>query len=265
MWALTDGKARPIDGLPVEDRGFLLGDGVFETFRIARGRIRHSDPHAASLASACAALDLPVPDWAGIERAIAGVTGADGERVGKLILTRGGGGRGLAPIPDPDVRLFFEHFPVPPRPEAIRLALVDLRRSASSLAVRFKTLSYADNLAARREAVARGGDVALLLTESGLVSGADSANLFWEQDGQVFTPSTGCGIRNGVMRQCVMRWLEDAGWPAEEIEAGPDTLMAARSVWITNSVGGVMPVSAIDGQVFEAASDVLDRLRAADL
>jgi branched-subunit amino acid aminotransferase/4-amino-4-deoxychorismate lyase len=265
MWALTDGVARPIDGLPVEDRGFLLGDGVFETFRIAHGRIRHSALHAKSLASGCEALELPVPDWAAIERAIAGVTDADDERIGKLILTRGPGGRGLAPIIEPYVRLFFEHFLVPPRPAAVRLATVALRRSASSLAARFKTLSYADNLAARREAMARGGNVALLLTESGLVSGADSANLFWERDGQVYTPATACGIRNGVMRQCVLGWLATAGVAAAEVEAGPDALMAAQSVWITNSVGGVMPVSGIDGQAFELAADILGRLQAADL
>lgn len=265
MWALTDGVARPVDGLPVDDRGFWLGDGAFETFRIAQGRIRHSALHAKSLASACAALELPMPDWASIEHAIATLPGMDDARIGKLILTRGPGGRGLAPVRDPAARLFFQHFPVPPRPEAVRLASVDLRRSATSLAARFKTLSYVDNLAARREAMARGGDVALVLTESGLVSGADSANLFWEEDGQTFTPSEACGIRNGVMRQCVMGWLEAAGRVVEEVEAGPDALKAAQSVWITNSVGGVMPVSDIDGQALELAHEILGRLQAADL
>ena len=265
MWELIDGELRPIDGLPAADRGFLLGDGLFETFRLSHRRIRHSELHAASLASACEALELPVPDWAAISRAIAGVAGAEDERIGKLILTRGPGGRGLAPIIDPAARLFFQHFALPPRSEKIRLASVNLRRSATSVSARFKTLSYADNLAARRLAVTRGGEMALILTESGRVSGADSANLFWENDGRVFTPSTGCGIRNGVMRQVVMDWLTRANVAVEAVETGPDAVMAAQSVWITNSVGGVMPVVEIDGQGFDPAADIIRRLQAADL
>jgi len=265
MWELIAGEARIIDGLPIDDRGFLLGDGVFETFRIAGGRIRHAPLHAASLAAGCAALQLDMPDWSNIETAVSRLIEGDNSGGGKVIVSRGTGGRGLSPIIDPAVRVFFQMFEAPLQPKAVVLATVGLRRSTSSLAARFKTLSYVDNLAARREAVARGGDVALLFTESGLVSGTDSANLFWERAGQVYTPSEKCGIRNGVMRRCVLEWLRRAGIAVEEVQADVDTLMSAQSVWITNAVTGVTPVSAIDGVRFSHASDVLENLRAAEL
>lgn len=248
MWELVKGDARPVDGLPLDDRGFLLGDGVFETFRIADGRICHSALHAASLEAGCKALALNPPDWPLTEAVIAELWAGGRARGGKLIVSRGAGGRGLSPVIDPANRVFFQDFILPPTPDAVRLITAGVRRSATSLAARYKTLSYVDNLAARREAAGRGGDVALLLTESGLVSGCDSANLFWMTDGQVFTPSVTCGIRNGVMRRYVLRGLHEAGRSVTEIEAGPEVLEDATALWITNAVTGVIPVSAIDGR-----------------
>lgn len=265
MWELVKAEARRIDSLPLEDRGFLLGDGVFETFRIADGQIRHSELHAASLQAGCAALDLTLPDWPVIEAAVSGVSGPVTGRAGKLIITRGKGGRGLSPVTDPAPRTFFQHFALPPKPEAVRLVTVSIRRSTASLAARYKTLSYVDNLAARREAAKRGGDVALLLTESGLISGCDSANLFWMTDGQIFTPSEKCGIRNGVMRRCVLHRLDAAGQPAREIEAGPEALKAANAVWMTNAVTGLVPVLAVDGCKLARSAALISGLMAADL
>jgi aminodeoxychorismate lyase len=265
MWELIDGIAHKIDGLPMADRGFLLGDGVFETFRVSDGKIRHSDLHARSLNEACHALGLDCVDWPGVEAVIAGLFDSGNARVGKLIVTRGAGSRGLSPIIDPAKRIFLQDFAAPSTPKVAQLMTVSIRRSATSLAARHKTLSYVDNLAARREAVGRGGSMAVLLTESGFVSGCDSANIFWQAEGQVFTPSLSCGIRNGVMRRRVLHWLEAAGQSVRECEGGLDTLLAASAVWVTNAVTGVTPVSKIDTHRFQTDDTFLQRLCAADL
>jgi aminodeoxychorismate lyase len=265
MWELIEGEACAVDGLPRADRGFLLGDGVFETFRIEDGKIRHAELHAESLASACDALALNPVDWPGVEAAISSLFEPGSARVGKLIVSRGAGGRGLSPIADPTNRVFLQDFAVPSAPKVVSLKTVGLRRSATSLAARHKTLSYVDNLAARREAIGRGGDMALLLTESGLISGCDSANIFWLADGSVFTPSPQCGIRNGVMRRRVMCWLEEAGHSVRECETELTALQAATTVWITNAVTGVTPVSKIDTRSFQNDDALLERLCAADL
>jgi aminodeoxychorismate lyase len=249
----------------LEDRGFQLGDGVFETFRIVDGSIRHSRLHHRRLDAACAALQLAPPDWDDIERAVAGLAAGPDAAIGKVQVTRGPGGRGLAPVTTPEEALYLQFSPFPDVPQELRLSTAAIRRSASSLSARFKTLSYADNLAARREAVSRGADMALLLTESGLVSGGDSANLFWRTGGEVQTPSLACGIRNGVMRQQVLSWLQDQALPAVEVEAGPGALEKADLVWVTNAVMGVVPVSKIDGRALPVADPLLDGMRAADL
>ena len=259
-WTAAGTAARLLD-----DRGFQLGDGVFETFRIVNGSIRHSRLHHRRLDAACAALQLAPPDWDDIERAVARLAAGPDAAIGKVQVTRGPGGRGLAPVTAPQEALYLQFSPFPDVPQALRLSTATIRRSATSLSARFKTLSYVDNLAARREAVSRGADMALLLTESGLVSGGDSANLFWRTGGEVQTPSLTCGIRNGVIRQQVLSWLEDQALPAVEVEAGPGALEKADLVWVTNTVMGVVPVSEIDGRALPVADPLFDGMRAAAL
>ncbi|WP_420430934.1 aminotransferase class IV [Hyphobacterium sp.] len=246
------------------DRGFLLGDGVFETFRIENGRIRNDELHASALSESCTALDLTMPDWATVTAAI-GAHADSGNRVGKLIVTRGPAPRGLTPVAEPRPQAFLQLSERPEPPAQVRLASVPIRRSATSLAARYKTLSYADNLAARRLAVAAGADMALITADDGRLSGGDSANLFWLAGDTVQTPSLSCGARNGVMRQRVLAWLEARNVDVEEVEAAPTALLSADAVWMTNAVAGVMPVVTIDGRALEHDHPLLAELMAADL
>ncbi|MEE2525519.1 aminotransferase class IV [Hyphobacterium sp. HN65] len=245
------------------DRAFQLGDGVFETFRIDNGAIRHGQLHRASLEAACDAMALAPQDWRIVESGVRKLMPGSG--VGKLQVTRGPGGRGLAPLSDQQEALYLQFSPLPEAPDSVRLAISSIRRSTTSLAARYKTMSYADNLAARREAVAQGADMALMLTEAGFVSGGDSANLFWIRDGEMFTPSTQCAIRNGVMRQSVMHWAQAAGVEVKESAFNPDALASAECAFVSNAVMGVTPVAAIDGRVLPVSHDVLEDLLAAAL
>lgn len=227
-----------------EDRGFLIGDGVFETMRVAGGRIRYSAAHRDRFEAACNALDLVSPAlWSAVEAEAAGLP--DGATL-RLTLTRGPGPRGIGKVTAPKPRLFLADFPASPVPESVALHVSAIRRSPASLACRHKTLSYADNAAARREAVAAGADMALLLTTEGHVSGADCANLFWIDGDVLCTPSGDCAIRPGVMREAVIRAAIKTGQSVREGAFPPETLMRATAVFVTNATMGVVPVRAID-------------------
>ncbi|MCF8879597.1 aminotransferase class IV [Hyphobacterium sp. SN044] len=241
-----------------EDRGFLIGDGVFETMRVAGGRIRHSDAHRDRFEAACAALDLDCPaEWGQVEAAATGLP--DGSIL-RLTLTRGPGPRGIGPVTEPEPRLFLADFPPVSPPEPVSLCTVSIRRSPSSLASRYKTLSYADNAAARREAVASGADMALLLTTEGHVSGADCANLFWIKGDVLCTPLPGCAIRPGVMREAVMAKARDTGLMVREHVFPPAALLSAGAVFVTNAAMGVVPVRRIDGRTVPASHPAMLRL-----
>ena len=239
---------RPSDIAP-DDRGFLLGDGVFETMRVSGGRIRYSAAHRDRFEAACAALDFACPaGWGDVEGAAAGLTE---DSLLRLTLTRGPGPRGIAPVAEPSPRLFLADYPVSPAPTSVSLRVSSIRRSPQSHTCRHKTLSYADNTAARREAVSAGADMALLLTTDGQVSGADCANLFWIDGGALCTPSIDCAIRPGVMREAVIRAADDADLGVREEAFSPAALASAGAVFVTNAAMGLVPVRSVDGRAIK--------------
>ncbi|MEE2565785.1 aminotransferase class IV [Hyphobacterium marinum] len=253
---------RPGD-LPPDDRGLALGDGVFETFRASAGGIRRSDAHADRLAAACEALDLPMPDWSDIvseSRRLA----AAGSHIMRVTLTRGSGPRGLAPIPDASGLVMLTGSPWSPSRKSLVLHLSSLRRSPDSLSARHKTISYADNAAARREADAAGAGMALLLTSSGAVSGADCANVFALRGGVLRTPSTACAIRPGVTREVVLGLAREAGLAVEEGDYAPDDFLDADALFVTNAAMGIVAVSQCGSRHFDTGQAGLAALQQAE-
>lgn len=253
---------RPGDLAP-DDRGLTLGDGVFETFRANANGLRRSAAHADRLGAACAALDLPRPDWAMVE-AEAVRQSAREARIIRVTITRGTGPRGLGPVPDAIGLVMLTGAPWSRSPDSLSLHVARLRRSPESLTARHKTLSYADNAAARREAVSAGADMALLLTSAGAVSGADCANVFAVKGGVLRTPSIACAIRPGVTRDAVIALARNRGMTVEEGEYTPDDFFAADAVFVTNSAMGVVPISRCGKRSFDRLEDDLDALRQAE-
>ena len=93
-----------VDAIAPDDRGLAYGDGLFETMRVHRGTVPWWDAHWARLQRGAERLRLRLPDARlACEQAIALFaedSADDGDGVLKLIVTRGGGGRGYAPSPD---------------------------------------------------------------------------------------------------------------------------------------------------------------------
>lgn len=245
-----------------DDRGFLLGDGVFETMRVASGRTRYSAAHRDRFEAACAALDLDCPaPWSAVETVAADLP--DGATL-RVTLTRGPGPRGIAPVTDTRPALFLADVPPANAPKSVSLHTASITRSPGSLAARHKTLSYADNAAARRAAVDAGSDMALLLTAAGHLSGADCANLFWITHDGLHTPSNDCAIRPGVMRQAVIALARDRGLEVQEGDFDPAVLQSAGGVFVTNAAMGVVPVHAVDGRVIKTGHPGMLALQAAE-
>lgn len=222
------------------DRGFTLGDGLFETLLFEDGVTRHAPLHWARLAAGCAALGLPAPDWG----AIATPKMTQGGRLAlRVSWSAGPGGRGLDRPAEPTPQMTFSIAPAPlPGPAALVIAR-SVRRNAASPASRHKTLSYLDNVLAREEARAGGGDEAVMLNGEGHLACAAAANLFWIEDGTVFTPSLDCGVLAGITRGRLM-----AAHPVREAAAEPQALERAQAVFLTNSLTGVRAVRSLDGR-----------------
>ncbi|RYF87832.1 MAG: 4-amino-4-deoxychorismate lyase, partial [Caulobacteraceae bacterium] len=205
--------------VPHDDRGLLLGDGLFETILARGGVLEHWAAHLMRLTAGCATLGLPSPDGAMAlrlcEQAVADA-GLSRAAV-RLTLTAGSGGRGLDRPAQAQLRLFATASASPPPTGPVDLVTVGVRRNEQSPASRLKTLSYLDNVLARREA---GGAEALMLNTAGQLACAAAANLFWSQGGRLLTPALDCGVLDGITRGAVIARARARGVPVEEVRAG---------------------------------------------
>lgn len=240
---LSDAASARIDPA---DRGFTLGDGVFETIAVRKNAVRHLAAHLGRLRQGASVLGIPVP---GSDQDLAGMIGATiaanalKDAVVRVTLTRGPGSRGIAPPPQPTPTLVITvaSLPPPPGPARVIIATVTRRNEFSPLA-RIKHLNYLDNILARREATAAGADDALLLNTAGRIAESTVANVFVLVDGFMLTPPIAEGALPGIMRAEAMKLAR-----AEERAIGIDMLKRASEVFLTNALG-VRPVTHIDGQ-----------------
>jgi branched-chain amino acid aminotransferase/4-amino-4-deoxychorismate lyase len=234
----------PPDLASLNDRGLLLGDGLFETMLAVDGRIAHVPAHLDRMAAGCATLGLPFDRRRAEDTALA-VVPAHGRFAIRLTLTAGPGGRGLDRPDAPAIRLFAAAAPSAPVTTPAALIIAGARRNEGSPAARLKTLSYLDNVLARSEARAAGADEAVMLNNRGEVACAAAANLFWLSDGRLFTPRLDCGVLAGVTRARLL-----AAEPVEEVAAGIEALERAEAVVLTNSLIGVRPVFRLGGRTW---------------
>jgi branched-chain amino acid aminotransferase/4-amino-4-deoxychorismate lyase len=237
---------------PADDRGLLLGDGLFETVLFKAGRAVLWEPHLARLTRGCAALGLPAPvtdDLASQADAAIAAAGLGAARAAvRLTWTAGSGGRGLdRPSPlQPRLIVSAAASALPESPA--RLVTSSVRRNEGSPASRLKTLSYLDNVLARREALAAGADEALMLNGRGHLASAAAANLFWIADGRLYTPALDCGVLDGIMRGQVIAAAGRVGAPVVEADVPSSDLKGAEALFLTSSLIGLRRVASLDGE-----------------
>jgi branched-chain amino acid aminotransferase len=256
----VDGDVRPA-GLPhlsAWDRGFQLGDAVFETLRARGGRPTELDQHLARLHGSASGLGIRLPDdtdgrIAGAIDAlleVEGLAGPDGDASIRITVSRGAiMARGLLPH-DEDVppTVVVQAWPVvPPPPDhlerGLHLVTSAVRRDPGNPLSALKTTSRADYVYARLEARAAGADDALFLTADGHLSEATTANVFLVRAGELATPSLDCAILPGTTRDWLLRWAASAGLRSLEARLLPEDLATADECFLSSSVAGVLPVT----------------------
>jgi len=233
--------------IPVDDRGFLLGDGLFETVLFKDGEPVLWDAHVARLIRGCAAIGLPQPDPALLDlearRSIVEGNFGEARAAVRLTWTAGSGGRGIGRPEPMDPRLVVTAA-LSERPEAAASVIVsNIRRNDRSPTARLKSLNYLDNVLARREAVGEGADEALMLSTTGLAACATAANLFWIAGGRLYTPSLDCGVLGGIVRAQVIE-----ASAAQEVRADLQTVLQAEAAFLTSSLIGIRRIGVLAGR-----------------
>lgn len=266
----VDGRVVPADvpHLSVFDRGFQLGDGIFETLRVRGGHPTELAEHLARLGRSAAGLGIVLPDGVGplVARGVAellaaeGLDGVDGDASVRITVSRGPyRGRGLLP-PNEDVAptIAIQAWPVVAPPvdhleQGLHLVASAVRRDPANPLAALKTTSRADYVYARLEARRAGADDALFLTIDGYLSEGTTANIFLVRrasDGidELATPSLDCAILPGTTRTWLLAWAAGAGLRAVEGRWTVADLTAADEAFLSSSVAGVLPVTRFTGR-----------------
>jgi branched-chain amino acid aminotransferase len=266
----VDGALLPADGthLSVFDRGFQLGDGIFETLRARGGRITELREHASRLRRSAEGLAIPLPTGiedllaTGMARLLAaeGLDGPEGDASIRVTVSRGAWtSRGLLPPAAERLSptIVIQAWPVLPAPadhleRGLSLVASAVRRDPGNPLVALKTTSRADYVFARLEARRAGAEDALFLTVSGHLSEATTANIFLVRAApggvtELATPSLDCAILPGTTRSWLLRWAASAGLDPVEGWLTPDELAAASEAFMSSSVAGILPVTRFNG------------------
>ncbi|MDT0180292.1 aminotransferase class IV [Microbacterium sp. ARD31] len=246
----------PIDpqapALSVGELSTQRGDGIFESIGVVDGHPQEVGAHLDRLIHSARLCDLPVPHREQWRQAVAAAAteAPEGESVMKLILSRGVE-HGPAPTAwitiasAPDFRTV--------RREGVRVATLDRGLDSGAperapwLLLGAKTLSYAVNMAAIREAKRRGADDALFVSSDGVLLEGPTSSLILRIDGRYVTPAPGAGILHGTTQMSVFEELARRGFETAYATLPASALSQADAAWLVSSVRLAVPVTAIDG------------------
>jgi branched-chain amino acid aminotransferase len=260
----VDGEVLSAAGahLSVFDRGFQLGDGIFETLRARGGRPTELDAHLARLHRSADGLDIDLPP--GIDERLAGgiaavlaadgLDGPDGDASIRITVSRGAfRARGVLPPETVPATIAIQVWPVVAAPvdhieRGLHLITSAVRRDPRNPLAALKTTSRAEYVYARLEARRAGADDALFLTIDDHISEGTSANIFMVRRGsELATPSLDCAILPGTTRSWLLSWAVEVGLTPVEGRLTRADLATADEAFLSSSVAGILPVTRFDG------------------
>jgi branched-chain amino acid aminotransferase len=242
----------------VFDSGFALGDGVWEGLRLVRGRLISLQAHLDRLfEGACTiALDIGLSREQ-LTQALHDTLARNGMTDGahlRLMVTRG-----IKRTPNQDPRFVIGSATVvivaefkTPKPETkargLSLFTSTFRTSGPDVFdLRLNSHSRLNLIQALIQAIHAGADEALMLDPRGFVASCNSTNFFIVRGGELWT-STGAYSFKGITQRNVMDAWQAAGGVARECDFTLAQVYSADEAFVTGTLGGVTPVTRIDGR-----------------
>ena len=245
--------------ISVFDSGYLVGDGVWEAFRLHKGVLVFLNEHLDRLWQAAATIGMKL-DFTREEiteriwDTLRANNMYDDVHV-RLMVTRG-----LKKTPSQDPRLTIsgpnvviiaEHKQASQesKQKGITLFTSTIRRgSPDYLDPRLNCHSKLHEVQALVQAIEAGADEALMLDVNGFVSTCNATNFFMVKNGEVWT-STGQYCMNGITRAKVIEACERFGIPVYQKNFSLFDVYGADEAFVTGTFGGLTPVTMVDGRI----------------
>lgn len=226
----------------LQDRGWTLGDGVFDTLLVVDGVGQHTDLHFQRLLNDARVLEITVTKNTGyFIQALTDLIHKNNHFTGRYAcrttITRGIAPRGLMPPVDDVPTIIMVLSPLPaimPADAVTAIIAQTVRRNELSPLSRIKSLNYGDNILALLEARQHHAKEAILLNSQGYVACATTSNIFIREGQQIITPPLSDGVLAGITRHIMIRdnqVIEDS--------ISIERLLNAQEVFTSNSITGI--------------------------
>lgn len=252
MEVYLNGKFIPYEQalVPVEDRGYVFADGIYEVVRFYQGKPFDLEPHMARLQRSASAIRLPLPPVE--ELTAAGLQTAARNKVGDATLyiqvTRGTAPRKHPFPPDAQPTVYMIARPFPRYTEdAVRKGVTCITTPDVRWHLCFiKSIGLLPNVMAKQQAVEAGAYEAIFVRD-GIVTEGSSSNFFIVRGDTLITHPTDNYILGGITRDFVLRLARQLGIPVREERFPVAVMAAANEAFVTSTTSEVMPVVSIDG------------------
>ena len=237
--------------VPVMDRGFIFGDGVYEVIPVYGGRLFRLGEHLQRLQNSLAGIRLANPmsdaEWTEILQRLVRENGA-GEQSVYLQVTRGHAPRDHAFPQQAEPTVFLSSSPLKPVAAELlqngvtAITLEDIRWKYCHI----KAIALLPNILLRQQAIDAGAQEAILVRDGVVTEGAAS-NVFMVNGGVISTPPKGPFLLPGITRDLILELATANGLTQQESEFGPEALAGADEIWLSSSTKELLPVTQLDG------------------
>ncbi|MBM3117276.1 D-amino acid aminotransferase [Jeongeupia naejangsanensis] len=255
LTAYLNGRFAPLGDLsvPVLDRGFLFGDGIYEMIPVYNRTPFRLNEHLGRLAASLASVRIGNPhtlaEWRGIIETIVARQPFDDQSI-YLQVTRGAAyprNHAFPPEPTTPTVFAFADPLTPPPTQLVQTGIAAVTQAdVRWLRCDIKAISLLANVLARQSAVDAGVAETVLLRDGKLIEGSAS-NIFVVKDGVILAPPPSNLMLTGITYDLVLELADRHGLPHQVRDITEAELRGAGEVWLTSSSKEVLAIVTLDG------------------
>lgn len=253
--------------ISINERGFLFGDGVFETCRFSQNNIYNFHSHLNRLKLGLEAIKIDF-DLSDLEENIKNLIAKNdlNEGLTRIYISRGQGSSGYDPNENIKPLIIIQTKKLPKKPSnPINLWVSKYKKiSNKSLPIHYKLAAQGLNSTlVKLEAKENNCFDGILLDENNNICETSCANIFWVKNQTLFTPSKNCDILFGTIREKILQLAQEKNIQTKEVETNLDEILEADEVFITNISYKILKINSIlpKNKIFKNHEifDILDK------
>lgn len=231
--------------ISIHERGFLFGDGIFETCKIIEGKILDFDLHETRICRALKLLKFSAK-ISDLEKKSYQLIKKNSLENGllKISISRGIGSAGFLPTKESEALILIETLEERKLPKKIRLGISKI----TAPKIPFKSMSALPYILVKLEAEENNLFDCVMISDKNFIAETSSSNIFWVKNDVIYTSHESCDIVLGCVRE---RLLKTRKLKIKKAKAKISALKNADEIFLTNSAFLVIPVDEFLGRKLE--------------